>query len=155
MEALIFLTGFMGSGKSTVGRLLARRLRRRFVDLDREIERREGRSIPELFAEGEASFRAAETRALKAVRGPAVVALGGGALLHNAVEGALIKLTCAEPELWRRLKPQLAARPLLKGGRPAMRRLLKARRYPGRAFSTTRKPPQRVAKEIERWLRAS
>lgn len=81
----IFLTGFMGAGKSSVGQLLADALSRPFIDLDREIERREGRSIPELFsAMGESGFRQAEHEALEAVGAePSVVATGGGAVLRD------------------------------------------------------------------------
>jgi hypothetical protein len=66
----IVLTGFMGSGKTTAGRLLAQRLGWRLLDLDNEIERREGRSVPQIFAEsGEAHFRRAEAAALASVLG--------------------------------------------------------------------------------------
>ena len=62
----IYLVGFMGAGKSTVGRALARRLRWSFVDLDREIERRAGAPVPELIAErGEEAFRSLEHQALE------------------------------------------------------------------------------------------
>jgi len=75
----------MGAGKTTLGCEVARRLRRQFVDLDREIEQREGATIEELFArDGEASFRAMEEDAAAAVLEgvkPAVIALGGGAVL--------------------------------------------------------------------------
>ena len=85
---IISLTGFMGCGKSSTGRELALRLGARFVDLDEEIVRRDGRSIPEIFREGgEAAFRAVELEALQAVLeeadaavGDVVIALGGGAL---------------------------------------------------------------------------
>ena len=63
---LIALTGFMGSGKSTVGRLLADSLGCVHIDLDREIVRNAGRSIPEVFAQdGEAAFRTLEKEALE------------------------------------------------------------------------------------------
>jgi shikimate kinase len=84
----IVLTGFMGSGKTTVGTLLAQILGWRFLDLDREIERREakdgkaGRTVPQIFSEsGEAHFRRLESAALAALLGQrrAVIALGGGA----------------------------------------------------------------------------
>lgn len=71
----------MGSGKSTLGRLAAGELGRRFVDLDDEVEQRESLTIAELFDRGEPGFRAAETRALEAALGdpePVVVATGGG-----------------------------------------------------------------------------
>lgn len=79
----IFVVGFMGAGKSTVGRALAARLAWPFVDLDDEIEAAEGAKITGIFAErGEAEFRRIETEALRrllASRDSAVVALGGGA----------------------------------------------------------------------------
>ena len=78
----IVLTGFMGSGKTSVGSVLAERLGWRFLDLDAEIERRDGRSVPAVFAEsGEAHFRKLETAALATLLGQrsVVVALGGGA----------------------------------------------------------------------------
>jgi shikimate kinase len=81
---LLFLVGFMGSGKSEVGRRVAALLGAPFVDLDREVEAEAGASIREQFArEGEAAFRARETRALEracraAETAGAVVATGGG-----------------------------------------------------------------------------
>jgi shikimate kinase len=78
----IVLTGFMGSGKTSVGGVLAERLGWRFLDLDAEIEQRDGRSVPQVFAEsGEAHFRHLETAALAGLLGQrrVVVALGGGA----------------------------------------------------------------------------
>jgi 3-dehydroquinate synthase/shikimate kinase/3-dehydroquinate synthase len=82
---VIVLIGFMGAGKTTVGRLLAAKLGLRFADSDQVIEQRHGRSVREIFAEeGEATFRAAEHEVLaELVRGPeAVVAVGGGAVEH-------------------------------------------------------------------------
>lgn len=81
----VALTGFMGAGKSTMGAQVARRLGRRFIDLDRELEARAGITIAELFArDGEAAFRALEETVAAAVLDaaePAVIALGGGAVL--------------------------------------------------------------------------
>lgn len=81
----LLLNGFMATGKSTVGKVVAARTNARFVDLDHVIEARAGRSIPELFAEhGEPAFRAMEAEALAsalAEPGLSVIALGGGALL--------------------------------------------------------------------------
>ncbi len=82
----IYLVGFMGSGKSTVGRALADHLGWNFIDLDDQIEQREGSTISELFdTRGEDEFRTAESAALReqvreVERGrPRIVALGGGA----------------------------------------------------------------------------
>ena len=82
---IISLTGFMGCGKSSVGRELAVRLGARLVDLDEEIAARSGRPIPEIFRTGgEELFRELELAALRAVldeaAGDTVLALGGGAL---------------------------------------------------------------------------
>ena len=78
----VVLTGFMGSGKTTAGRRLAERLGWSFRDLDSEVERREGRTVPQIFAEsGEAEFRRLESAALVSLLGQhrLVLALGGGA----------------------------------------------------------------------------
>ncbi len=87
----IYLVGFMGSGKSTVGRHLAHRLGWSFFDLDSEIERGEGLAIAEIFAsKGEEEFRRIETEMLRqhvrwVERGrPSVLALGGGAFVQAA-----------------------------------------------------------------------
>jgi len=79
----VVLVGFMGAGKSTVGRALSRRLGLPFEDLDDRIEQREGKAIEQIFREsGEAGFREAETAALRELLGELdsslrVVALGG------------------------------------------------------------------------------
>jgi shikimate kinase len=81
MPDSVILVGFMGAGKSSVGRLIARRLGRCFVETDDMITAREGRSIPEIFAEkGEAYFRALEQEALGllALKRGDVIATGGG-----------------------------------------------------------------------------
>jgi shikimate kinase / 3-dehydroquinate synthase len=89
----IALIGFMGAGKTTIGALVAIRIGRLFLDLDREIERSLQRSIPELFEqEGEAGFRVIEAeRTLATLRQnkPAVLALGGGAVESRAIRKAL------------------------------------------------------------------
>lgn len=88
----IFLVGLMGSGKTTIGRQLAKRLGKRFVDSDHEIEARTGASIPLIFdIEGEASFRRREAdviRDLSAQRG-IVLATGGGAVLDAGTRARL------------------------------------------------------------------
>lgn len=87
----LYLVGFMASGKTTVGRALAEHIGWPFVDMDAEIEAREGRPITEIFKElGESGFREIESRVLRAhVRRiesgqPCVLALGGGAFVQPA-----------------------------------------------------------------------
>ncbi len=162
----IYLTGFMGTGKTSAGRALARLLRRPFVDTDCWIERRSHMSVPRIFGGyGETIFREWERRAVAqaAARRSCVVALGGGALLDSSnrrlvSKGLLVALTCPEAELWRRLRPRLAARPLLAGGRAAFRRLLRRRRpsYAGAhlTVSTAGRTPAEAAALIARRLAA-
>lgn len=83
----IFLTGFMGAGKTTVGRHLARRLALPFADLDREIETRAGQTVREIFENrGEAEFRRLEHESLRELceRPRLVAATGGGTLTREA-----------------------------------------------------------------------
>ncbi|AEN74386.1 Shikimate kinase [Rhodothermus marinus SG0.5JP17-172] len=118
----IYLTGFMGCGKSTIGPLLARRLGYTFLDLDALIERQAGRSIPEIFAEGgEAAFRALEREALRrtVALDACVIATGGGALVSDdnlawaLRNGRVVYLQVSADELARRLAPEATHRPLL------------------------------------------
>jgi shikimate kinase len=120
----VFLTGFMGAGKTAAGEALASRLGWRFVDLDARVEAREGRSIAEIFrADGEAGFRSAESAALREViaelrEGATVVALGGGTIAEpqNAAaigrSGALVFLD-APLDVLRRRAEAGEGRPLL------------------------------------------
>jgi 3-dehydroquinate synthase/shikimate kinase/3-dehydroquinate synthase len=118
---VIVLVGFMGAGKTTVGRLLADKLGLRFADSDQVIEQRRGRSVREIFAEdGEAAFRAAEHEVLaELMRGPeAVVAVGGGAVENQASRRLLraarvIYLQVGYDEAMRRVGGD-AGRPLLR-----------------------------------------
>jgi len=90
----LYLTGYRGSGKTTVGRLVANRLGRRCIDLDDEIETHAGRSIREIFADsGEATFRDLETAALLRVAADsaAVISLGGGAILRHENRDVIAK----------------------------------------------------------------
>ena len=112
----IYLAGFMGSGKSTVGRALADALGWRFVDLDEEVERREGMPISSIFDErGEPAFREIEARLLREhVRliesgRPHVIALGGGAFVQEenfavlSNNGVTVWLDCPFELVERRL----------------------------------------------------
>ncbi|MBK8049407.1 MAG: 3-dehydroquinate synthase [Anaerolineales bacterium] len=119
----IVLTGFMGTGKSTVGRLLAAELGRRFVDMDVVLEAQYGKPISAVFAEeGEEHFRAAEAllcRTLAADPG-LVISTGGGALLNPesraafSETGVIVCLMASEDEILRRLAAA-DDRPLLAG----------------------------------------
>ena len=85
MRKPVLLIGMMGCGKSTVGRLLAERMRLPLIDLDEEIARAAGKTIPEIFEqEGEAGFRARETAALERAlaREAGVIATGGGIVMR-------------------------------------------------------------------------
>ena len=117
----LYLVGMMGAGKTTVGRLLARRLKLRFLDCDHEIERRCGVKVPLIFdIEGEAGFRARETQVLAELTAleAVVLATGGGAVLAEAnrrrlAAGGTVIYLCAQPEdLYERVR-QDRNRPLL------------------------------------------
>jgi shikimate kinase len=117
------LVGFMGCGKSSIGRILATRRGLRYVDLDTEIEQEEGCSISDIFAEkGEAGFRAIESRMLEAVslrKGGMLLSCGGGVILAPENRRILqerflcIWIDVPEGELLSRLEHQRAHRPLL------------------------------------------
>ncbi|HME36344.1 MAG TPA: shikimate kinase [Candidatus Sulfotelmatobacter sp.] len=128
----VFLVGFMGAGKSSVGRALGQRLNWVFEDLDDRIEAREGRTVAEIFRDsGESEFRRAERAALEHVLrelrggGARIVALGGGAFVQNE-NAALLKrsgvptvfLDAPVEDLWQRCCTQAretgAERPLLR-----------------------------------------
>ena len=123
----IILVGFMGSGKSAVGRGLAKRLGVRFVDIDELIVRREGRGIAKVFAEaGEPYFRKIEKQITLEVcqrQDPCVIATGGGTLMDSDSRAALKK---AGTLIWLKVSPQKAlertqdhpVRPLLKEAVP-------------------------------------
>lgn len=123
MPENIFLTGFMGSGKSTVGALLARAMGRKFVDMDSELTRHFGQPIAEVFAQrGEAAFRQAESallarlsrrRGLVAATGGGVAANPANRALMRADGGRIVWLRAGLEHCARRLGPlETAARPL-------------------------------------------
>lgn len=138
-ERHLVLVGLPGSGKSTVGPRVAQALGREFVDLDAEIERAAGRTIPEIFArDGEAAFRAlerAESRALLASDGrPLVLAPGGGWIEDDANRALLgagamgVFLAVSPAVALARMGAAVEDRPLLAGVDPAKKLSELARR---------------------------
>ncbi len=154
----VVLVGFMGSGKSSVGRELARRFGAPFVDVDERIESEAGCPIRDLLPrEGEPAFREREKAALRdvlSVKG-CVVATGGGAFVDEENRDILrsyapvIYLEAAVETLLERLAGDLG-RPLLRGGdREEMVRELLSRRVPGyRTADVTVRTDGRTVEEV-------
>ena len=122
----IFLIGLMGAGKTSVGKLLARRLSKVFLDLDHEVERMTGVRIPVIFEiEGEDGFRARESRMLSDLtsRDNIVLATGGGAILSEenrrllSQRGVVVYLRASPEDLWHRTRHD-RNRPLLQTTNP-------------------------------------
>ncbi|TKG88758.1 shikimate kinase [Puteibacter caeruleilacunae] len=120
----IYLIGYMGSGKTTLGRRLAEMLNLSFLDMDKFIEEKYFRSIPQIFAEeGEDGFRDKEHKALKEVAGfhDVIISTGGGApcffdnmdIMNNS--GVTFYLDIPADELAKRLMKSKNERPLIKG----------------------------------------
>jgi shikimate kinase len=146
-DKTIWLVGMMGAGKSTVGRSLARRLSLPFIDTDREIERRAGSSVSEIFArEGEASFRQREANVIRELSEKAqVVALGGGAPTQPGMvellqeHGTMVYLRAGLDTLLERIG-DARTRPLLRDLTPEQRverlRTLQREREPSYSRAT-------------------
>lgn len=170
----IFLIGFSGSGKSTIGKLLAGLLEYRFIDTDTEIVKQSGMSIPQIFTrKGEPYFRRLESSIIsKVCQKPvkAVVSLGGGSFLKAVNRtrvnrtGLSIYLKCSQQELLKRTLGD-RNRPLLKPSeiqsieeaKLHLRKLL-LKRLPGYAtahvtFSTTKYTPKVAASEIVKTIK--
>jgi shikimate kinase len=122
----VYLVGLMGAGKTSVGKLLARRLGKAFYDCDHEIERATGVRVPVIFdIEGEEGFRARERKVIAELveRSPVVLATGGGAVLAEQNrrllrEHGVVVYLCASPQdLWRRTRHD-RNRPLLQTADP-------------------------------------
>ena len=162
--ARVALIGFMGSGKSTVGRLLASRLGYAFLDLDAWIEGQRGQSIRQIFeTEGEEAFRELEASALRklSTRRRVVIAAGGGAPVREAnraffLETATFYLEISFAEFLRRTAAS-AERPLR--GRPLeeLAALFESRlpvyRELGMIVSSEGRAPAQVAEEILKKLK--
>jgi len=165
----VILTGFMGTGKSTVGRLLARRLGFGFLDLDELIEKEAGMAVKDIFSShGEARFRELESKAIERLASGVlgtelVVSTGGGAVVSAKNRsllrsfGALVCLKAADEEILKRVgnRPE---RPLLYGpGREDKLRVLLAERQEAYTdcdleVDTTRLKPEEVAGLIQGYL---
>ena len=155
----IILTGFMGTGKSSVGRLLAERLGYTFIDTDEVIETRCGRAVHEIFRDqGEAAFREMEA-ALACELGAAekqVIATGGRLMLDAANAAALSRngrvfsLWATPEEIVERVtKDTIAVRPLLAGSAPEVRiRALYEERRMGYARFTPVKTSGKTIAEV-------
>ena len=125
----LFLVGLMGAGKSTLGRQLARRLAKRFIDADHELEERLGVAIPTIFEiEGEAGFRDREEAVIDDLTklSDIVLATGGGAILRPASRerlrqnGTVIYLYAEPAVLWDRVQHS-RHRPMLQAADPQQR----------------------------------
>jgi shikimate kinase len=161
----VFLVGFMGAGKTSVGRALGQQLNWVFEDLDNRIEQREGRTVAEIFRDsGEPAFRRAERAALEQVleelRGGVarIVALGGGAFVQK--ENAALMLSAKVPtvfldapveQLWERCSQQASdtgtERPLLRSIEQ-FRELYKTRRTSYAKASLQMETGSRTVEEI-------
>lgn len=121
-KSVIFLTGFMGSGKSTVGPILANTIGFKFVDLDSFIENKVGKKIGDIFAtEGEQKFRALERETLREMLQSAstVISLGGGTVTNNETlelikrHGVMVYLHSDVEHIYQRLRTK-SDRPMLR-----------------------------------------
>lgn len=167
-ESNLILIGFMGTGKTTLGKLCAERLNYAFHDSDAVIEERAGCSIAELFTrEGEARFRQREREAIAhlAARSHQVIATGGGAILapENAAAlraGGRVVLLHASPEAILNRVGDASTRPLLAGASDPHARIAallqeRAERYAQAAhhqIQTTHRAPEEIAEEIVAWF---
>jgi shikimate kinase len=122
MKSSIALIGFMGTGKTVVGKLLAQQLGKDFIELDALIEKRAGKSIPEIFRQdGEMKFRELEIDITKgiAMKENTVIACGGGIVLNNInidrlrLECVIICLTASPSIILKRTSTDRDGRPLL------------------------------------------
>jgi shikimate kinase len=122
MKTSIALIGFMGTGKTVVGKLLAQKLGKEFIELDALIEKRAGKSIPEIFRQdGEMKFRELEMEVTRDVadRENVVIACGGGIVLNNInidrlrQECVIVCLTASPSTILKRTSKDKDGRPLL------------------------------------------
>ena len=160
----LFLIGFMGSGKSTIAACLAKDLGLKMIEMDAEIERREGRTINEIFAtDGEAYFRDTESALVREIdeQGGLIVSCGGGVILREEnitamkAHGTIIYLSATPETIYQRVRYS-TNRPLLNGHMNVeyIKELMEKRlpRYLSAAdctVETDQKSVSVIAKEIE------
>lgn len=130
MKASVYLCGFMGCGKSHIGRMLSAQLERELVDLDRVIVDREGMSIPDIFAQfGEPHFRGLEAKYIRELSGGYIVATGGGALINDETaefarqSGLSVYINASFETCYERIKNDIN-RPLVVNNTPEQLRQL-------------------------------
>lgn len=161
-QELIYLVGFMGAGKSSVGTILAQQMGWPFVDLDMVIEAGQGTTIRQIFEQaGEPFFREIEHAALVEVarKAPAVVALGGGTFVQKPnfdlirqTQGATVWLDCPIEELWQRCST-MDNRPLFRDRKSFFRLYEERLPYYRQAefrIATGGRPPEEIVQEIMR-----
>jgi shikimate kinase len=164
MKTSIALIGFMGTGKTVVGKILAAKLGKEFIEMDTLIAKKAGKTIPVIFRdEGETAFRELEIEATREIAGRknAVIACGGGVVLNKinidrlAKECVIVCLAASEAVILKRTSTDKDGRPLLAVAERAQQimELLKFRRpYYARAadisVNTSRLTPESVARRI-------
>jgi shikimate kinase len=169
MKTSIALIGFMGAGKTVAGEILAKILGKEFIEMDTLVEKKAGKSVPEIFLDvGEIGFRELEIEVTREVAGRknAVIACGGGIVLNKinidrlGKECVIICLTATPSEIFKRVSVYKNERPMLavedRAGR--INELLKFRRpyYKQSAdimVNTSRLTPEAVARRIIEKLR--
>jgi len=164
----IILTGFMGTGKTTLGQLLAKKIGYEFIDTDTLIETQIGQTISDFFqTQGEAAFRKLESELVEnlAQKQGLIIVTGGGLVLNpNNVAmlsetGKIICLTASPEEILARVSKQQAVRPLLQGQDPLEKisRLLQQRASVYRQFpqfSTSKLSREELLNRLVRFTQA-
>ena len=161
----LYLVGFMGSGKSTVGKIIAYKTGYKFVDIDKLIEERENKTIPQIFKEyGESYFRQLEKHIIQEFteKSGYIVSTGGGlgADIENMKKmkksGTVVWLDVSLDEILKRTEKDSTERPLLKNPREKIEKLYKDRK---KVYSMAdihikaeNKSPEEIAQEIlDKW----
>jgi shikimate kinase len=169
MKTNIALIGFMGTGKTAVGQILAKKLELKFIETDTMIERKAGKSIPQIFTDlGETGFRELEIEVIKEIANKqhSVIACGGGLVLNRInidrlrQTSVMVYLSATPKATLKRVSNQLGQRPLLDVADPVstIRDMIKFRKpfYERAAditINTSRLTPEAVSYEIIRKMK--